>query len=279
MNTLKATNQMTALISSTNKNVNHNNNNNNNNNNQSNSSTTASESFQTPLKLSLNNNNTTISTTTTSASNNISILPNYRSPIKQTASNQQHHQKSAITPTANLITSTGVTNQQDIPNTPFTTVSTLTPDSSYRQPLLWSSTRKRGPPSVISDNRSEMDKDNEDDDDDNDEEELEETLPSSSLSLMNGLSGGGREGDLDAAALLTPEGALQQSLIQPSILIGWKIMVPGYGAGLIVAIKKKKFSSTKYMIQFDQQQQLIALKLQRSKTKGNIPFTLIKKLQ
>lgn len=70
---------------------------------------------------------------------------------------------------------------------------------------------------------------------------------------------------------------LQRSVKDPSVLLSWRIYVDKYGLGTIVGIKRKKFSTTKFEIQFDNGQ-LHKLALKRSSTKGNVPFNLIKKI-
>jgi len=73
----------------------------------------------------------------------------------------------------------------------------------------------------------------------------------------------------------TPEMILKRSLDNPAILIGWRILVPGYGTGVILSLQKKKFKSTKFVVQFESV--TLPLKLQRSKDKGKVPFQLLKK--
>jgi hypothetical protein len=72
---------------------------------------------------------------------------------------------------------------------------------------------------------------------------------------------------------------LQLSHDDPEVLVGWKIFVPSYGNGRIISTKKKKFHTTRYMIQFENYSKLIELPLQRSKSKGTIAFTLIGKMK
>lgn len=74
----------------------------------------------------------------------------------------------------------------------------------------------------------------------------------------------------------TPDMIMKRSVDNPAILIGWRILVPGYGTGVILSLKKKKFKSTKFVIQFENSSTL-PLKLQRSKDKGKVPFQLLKK--
>ena len=70
---------------------------------------------------------------------------------------------------------------------------------------------------------------------------------------------------------------IQKSVTDPSILVGWRIHVDGYGPGIILSIKPKKFSTTRYVVQFDNGQ-IHALALKRSRRKGKVPFQLIKRV-
>jgi len=74
----------------------------------------------------------------------------------------------------------------------------------------------------------------------------------------------------------TPDMIMKRSLTNPAVLIGWRVLVPGYGTGVVLSLKKKKFKSTKFVVQFENNQTL-PLKLQRSKDKGNVPFQLLRK--
>lgn len=70
---------------------------------------------------------------------------------------------------------------------------------------------------------------------------------------------------------------IQKSVTDPSVLIGWRVFIEGYGPGTILTVKRKKFSTTKFVIQFDNGQ-IHALPLKRSKRKGKVPFQLIKRV-
>lgn len=71
---------------------------------------------------------------------------------------------------------------------------------------------------------------------------------------------------------------LSQAVEFPSILIGWRIHVPGLGRGLILGIQKKKFRCTHFLVQFDDENgKTMLLPLQRSEKKGTQPFTLLNK--
>lgn len=72
---------------------------------------------------------------------------------------------------------------------------------------------------------------------------------------------------------------LHLSVDNPSILIGWKIFVPTYGHGVILSMKRRKFHTTRFNIQFENYTNIIELPLQRSKQKGKVPFTLIGKIK
>lgn len=72
---------------------------------------------------------------------------------------------------------------------------------------------------------------------------------------------------------------LELSVGNPGILIGWKIFVPTYGHGLILSMKRRKFHTTRFNIQFENYTNIIELPLQRSRQKGSIPFTLIGKIK
>jgi hypothetical protein len=72
---------------------------------------------------------------------------------------------------------------------------------------------------------------------------------------------------------------LQLSVEDPSILVGWKVFVPAYGNGLILGIRRRKFRTTLFKIQFENYGNVIELPLQRSRNKGKVPFTLIGKIK
>ena len=67
-----------------------------------------------------------------------------------------------------------------------------------------------------------------------------------------------------------------QSVNNPSMLIGWQINIKGRGVGLILDIKKSLGRTTKYEVQFEDGT-IKLLKLKRSSKKGDVPFSLIMK--
>ncbi len=76
--------------------------------------------------------------------------------------------------------------------------------------------------------------------------------------------------------LLYENEVIKQSAADPKVLIGWRILVKGMGSGTVLSIKKIKFASTKFVVQFDDGT-MKYLSLMRSETKGKVPFTLISK--
>jgi hypothetical protein len=73
------------------------------------------------------------------------------------------------------------------------------------------------------------------------------------------------------------QSAMTQSLSDPAALIGWRVFVEKFGLGMVVALKRRKFSTTKFEIQFDNGQ-VHVLALKRGLKKGSVPFSLIKKI-
>eukprot|EP01038_Epipyxis_sp_PR26KG_P014114 gene14114-18938_t len=71
---------------------------------------------------------------------------------------------------------------------------------------------------------------------------------------------------------------IRKSVLDPRVLIGWRVLVKGYGIGLILSIQRFNFSSTKFVIQFENGTTL-ALPLKRSQTKGKIPFSVVSKFR
>lgn len=67
---------------------------------------------------------------------------------------------------------------------------------------------------------------------------------------------------------------MKNSVHDPKVLIGWRVNVKGKGPGTVLSIKKVKFSSTKFAVQFENGT-IEYLSLKRSQAKGRIPFTLI----
>lgn len=129
--------------------------------------------------------------------------------------------------------------------TNLTGVSTLTPDSGFRE-IAW---------------RMELN-----DEDQSGSEQHGSSSSSSYDSLHRGSDGP-----------LNPSSVLQRSIKDPSALISWRIYVDKFGLGTIVGIRRKKFATTKFEVQFDNGQ-LHKLALKRSSNKGKVPFTLIKKI-
>jgi hypothetical protein len=72
----------------------------------------------------------------------------------------------------------------------------------------------------------------------------------------------------------TAEAALAQSVVDPRVLIGFKADIEGYGVGIIIAIKRVKFHTTKYLVQFPDGN-VHVLSLKRSDKKGKVPFRLL----
>jgi hypothetical protein len=70
---------------------------------------------------------------------------------------------------------------------------------------------------------------------------------------------------------------MKSAVDDPRVLIGWRVLVKGQGSGTVLSIKKIKFSTTKFVIQFDSGI-VKTLALKRSDTKGKVPFTLITKI-
>ena len=129
------------------------------------------------------------------------------------------------------------------PGTPYSTVSTLTPDSNYK-------TIK-----VKHDNFEEEDANSDD----------VSCAPSEGTTL----SGFSR---IDF--LLYENEIMKSSVHDPKVLIGWRIFVKGRGNGVVLSTKKAKFSSTKFQVQFDNGT-IEYLSLKRSHHKGKVPFSLI----
>lgn len=130
------------------------------------------------------------------------------------------------------------------PSTPFSTVSTLTPDSNYKA-IKFNTAAHDEDGDVHSDDRS---------------------CATSEGTTMSGFS------RIDF--LLYENEIMKSSVHDPKVLIGWRIFVKGRGNGLVLSIKKVKFSSTKFAVQFENGT-IEYLALKRSATKGRVPFTLI----
>lgn len=79
-------------------------------------------------------------------------------------------------------------------------------------------------------------------------------------------------------ARYTPEEIKLKSINDPSILVGWKIsMNNGNDIGVIVDIVRRKFTATKFSIEMHDGS-IEHMKLQRSATKGRVPFVLLEKV-
>jgi hypothetical protein len=70
---------------------------------------------------------------------------------------------------------------------------------------------------------------------------------------------------------------IRKSVTDPSVLVGWRVHAKDYGSGVVLATKKKRFSATKFTIQFENGA-IRNLALKRSEKKGEVPFTLLSKL-
>ena len=70
---------------------------------------------------------------------------------------------------------------------------------------------------------------------------------------------------------------LEESTIDPSVLVGWHIDVHGRGRGLVKGTKKSFARPTKFIVHFENGSQKL-LSLKRSDKKGKIPFTPISKM-
>lgn len=73
------------------------------------------------------------------------------------------------------------------------------------------------------------------------------------------------------------QSVLQQSVNDPNVLIGWRVLIRGQGTGVILSMKRKKFTTTRFVVQFENGR-VEALPLRRSKKKGTVAFTLLSKL-
>lgn len=71
---------------------------------------------------------------------------------------------------------------------------------------------------------------------------------------------------------------LEKSTADPRVLVGWRISLSeGREKGVVLATVKKKFSTTRFTVEMSDCS-IRHLKLQRSATKGNVPFLLLEKL-
>jgi len=69
---------------------------------------------------------------------------------------------------------------------------------------------------------------------------------------------------------------LQQSVTNPSALVGWKIFVEPYGTGLIMAVERMKFHTTRFVVGFPNDK-ILSLPLKRNAKKGSVAFHLVEK--
>lgn len=153
-------------------------------------------------------------------------------------------------------------------STPFSTVSTLTPDSNYRliRPLQNGNDRPHHMPHM-----NGIDEDDDDgNSDDGDGGSEGSSISPSENTMMSGFS------RIDF--LLYESEIMTQSVGDPKVLVGWRIMVKGIGSGTVLSVKRVKFSTSKFVVQFDTGA-MKSLALRRSETKGKVPFTLIGKSQ
>ena len=145
------------------------------------------------------------------------------------------------------------------PGTPYSSVSTLTPDSNYKN-IKNHAPNNHHYNGHLS-NHSLLGE--------GDEHSVSEmSYAPSEGTMMSGFS------KIDF--LLYENDVIKQAAHDPKVLIGWRVLVKGLGSGTVLSIKKTTFSSTKFVIQFDDGS-IQKLSLKRSETKGKIPFTLISK--
>jgi hypothetical protein len=71
---------------------------------------------------------------------------------------------------------------------------------------------------------------------------------------------------------------MYKSTKDPRVLIGWRVSVRGLGTGLVLGTVRKTFCTTKLLVRMEQDDSEVALALQRSPTKGTVPFALIEKV-
>jgi hypothetical protein len=70
---------------------------------------------------------------------------------------------------------------------------------------------------------------------------------------------------------------MQESITNPSILVGWKIFIEDYGTGVILATERRKFHTTRFIVEFTNDK-ILTLPLKRGSKKGSIPFRLLEKV-
>jgi hypothetical protein len=72
---------------------------------------------------------------------------------------------------------------------------------------------------------------------------------------------------------------MHKSTVDPRVLIGWRVSVRGFGTGVVLGTVRKLLSTTKLLVRMEQDDSEVALALQRSRTKGTVPFALIEKME
>lgn len=149
-----------------------------------------------------------------------------------------------------------------MPDTPFSAVSALTEDSTLQG--LFQKGRSRN---LMLEKAFDDNDDGDSQSDSTGYTPSEATIPSSSQQSV-----------LFDEANASPEVIMHRSIKHPAVLVGRRIIVPGYGPGIVLSVKKKRFSTTKFAVQFENNK-IVSLKLQRSKDKGNVPFQLAHKLR
>lgn len=75
---------------------------------------------------------------------------------------------------------------------------------------------------------------------------------------------------------LSENAVINHSIKDPSVLVGWRIIVKDHGHGIVAHMLKRKFTTTIFVCEFDNGKTEI-LALQRSVKKGNVPFVLVSK--
>lgn len=153
--------------------------------------------------------------------------------------------------------------------TPYSTVSTLTPDSNYqhmRQAMHIndsSAEHKGDEDENENDPRIRLDGGDQDSDENNSQ------YAASEGTMMSGYS------RIDF--LMFENEVMKSAVHDPRVLVGWRVMVKGQGSGAVVSLRKIKFAATKFVVHFDSGV-VKTLALKRSETKGKVPFTLISKV-
>eukprot|EP01033_Poteriospumella_lacustris_P004273 gene4274-3051_t len=113
--------------------------------------------------------------------------------------------------------------------TPYSTVSSLTPDSHFLSMVQ----RHRSLDSGFGGDGSVMDDDGGEEDDDDRADSVSMISESTGYAMSDG--GGiasGQGGSYVDDANAPPEVVMERSVTRPAILIGWRVMIPGYGTVL-----------------------------------------------